>query len=111
MAEKRRDPRIKINWPMEVSLEDRTIQGTAKDIALNGLFLICDEPLPLQKNHHISIFPPNNKVINVIGKIVWSDSYAKDGKKASVCSGLSFVKISNKDQHSLEEVIQIASEK
>ena len=110
MTERRKAPRIKVNWPIEVSLDDRTIEGIAKNITLKGLFVCCDEPLSFEENYRISIFTHNHKAINVVGKPIWSDSYAKDDKNAPVCIGLSFIKISTKNLHSLKEIIQIRTE-
>ncbi|MFC1535384.1 hypothetical protein ACFL7M_18705, partial [Thermodesulfobacteriota bacterium] len=70
----------------------------------------CEEPLSLSENFRISIFTPNHKAINVIGKAVWSDSYAIDDKKAPVCIGLSFIKISPENLRSLKEIIQTTTE-
>jgi hypothetical protein len=110
MDEKRKDPRIEINWPIEVFLDDRTIEGIAKNITLKGLFICCEEPLSLKENYRISILTPSQKAITVVGKAVWSTSYAMDDKDAPVCIGLSFIRISTEDRHSLEEIIPIATE-
>ena len=106
MDGKRREPRIKVDWPIEVFLNDRAIEGMAKNITLKGLFVCCEEPLSLEENYRISIFTPDKKAINVVGKAVWSDSYAMNEKDAPVCIGLSFVKISTDDLDSLKEILQ-----
>ena len=105
MEEKRKDPRIEVNWPVEVSLNDRIIEGIVKNITLKGLFVCLDEPLTLKENFRLLIFPSNDKVINIIGKAVWSDSYAINEENAPVCIGLSFVKISAEDISSLKEIL------
>jgi len=110
MDEKRKDPRIEINWPIEIFLDDRTIEGIAKNITLKGLFVCCEEPLSLKENYRISIFTPNNKALNIVGKAVWSTSYAMDDKDTPVCIGLSFIRISTEDRQSLKEIIQITTE-
>ena len=106
MDGKRREPRIKVDWPIEVFLNDRTIDGMAKNITLKGLFVCCEEPLSLEENYRISIFTPDKKAINVVGKAVWSDSYAINEEDAPVCIGLSFVKISTEDIDSLKTILQ-----
>ena len=106
MDERRRDPRIKIDWPVEIFLDDRTIEGIAKNITTKGLFVCCEEPLSLKEDYRISIFTPNNKALTVVGKAVWSNSYAMDNDKTPVCIGLSFIKISAEDRNSLKELIQ-----
>jgi hypothetical protein len=110
MDERRKDPRIEVNWPIEIFLDDRTIEGIAKNVTQKGLFVCCEEPLSLKQKYRISIYTPNSKALNVVGKAVWSSSYAMDDKNAPVCIGLSFIKISTEDKESLKEIIQISTE-
>jgi len=111
MDERRRDPRVEIDWPVEIFLNDRTIEGIAKNITPKGLFVCCEEPLSLKDNYRVSIFTPNDKALTVVGKAVWSNSYAMDDRNAPVCIGLSFIKISAEDRDSLKEIIQKNTEK
>jgi hypothetical protein len=106
MDERRREPRVEIDWPVEIFLNDRTIEGIAKNITPKGLFVCCEEPLSLKENYRVSIFTPNNKALTVVGKAVWSDYYAMNDRNAPVCIGLSFIKISAEDRNSLKEIIQ-----
>jgi hypothetical protein len=110
MNEIRREPRIEVNWPIKVFLDDKTIGGIAKNINQNGLFMSCEEPLFLKENYRISIFTPDHRAITIVGKAVWSTFYAMDDKNESVCIGLSFIEISNKDRHTLKEITQITTE-
>jgi hypothetical protein len=105
MDEKRSESRIKVNWPIEIYLDDGTIEGIARNITLKGLFVCCQEPLYMKKDYRLQVFTPDKKAINVVGKAVWSDSYAIDEENAPVCIGLSFVKISNEDLDLLKEVV------
>jgi hypothetical protein len=107
----KKQSRIEINWPIDVFLDDRKIEGEAKNITPKGLFVCCEEALNLKENFSISIFPPNRKAVNVIGKAIWSDFYAIDDKNTPVCVGMSFVEISAKDRHFLKEMIQVPKEK
>ncbi|MFC1534617.1 PilZ domain-containing protein [Thermodesulfobacteriota bacterium] len=106
MAEKRKEQRTEVDWPIEVFLNDRIIKGTVKNITLNGIFVCCEEPLVLDENYRLSIFPPNHETINVVGKTLWSDSYALDSdeENAPVCIGIVFVKISTIDLDFLKDI-------
>jgi hypothetical protein len=105
MSERRKNPRIEIDWPVEIFLDDKTIQGEAKNITPKGLFVCCEEELHLKENFRISIFPPDRGPINVVGKAVWSDFYAMDEQNTPVCVGISFVEISPEDRHLLKEML------
>jgi len=110
MDERRRDPRVEIDWPVEILLDNKTIEGIAKNITPKGVFVCCEEPLSLKANYRISIFTPNNEALTVVGKAIWSNSYAMDDQNAPVCIGLSFIKISAEDRNSLKEIIQKSME-
>jgi len=68
MRDKRKDPRIEVNWPIRVFVDNRPIEGKTKDINLKGICIRCKNPFPSEGNIAISIFPPNCKSINVVGK-------------------------------------------
>jgi len=110
MTERRKQPRIDINWPVEVFVDDRTIEGEVKNITPKGLFICCEETLHLKENFRISIFPPNRRAINILGKAIWSDFYGIDEQNTPVCVGMSFVKISPEDRHLLKEMLEIPLE-
>ena len=112
MDERRSQPRIEVNWPIQVNSGTRCIEGITKNINLQGMCILCKEPLLLEENISISIFPPNCKSINVVGRIIWSDCYALDLKEETPVSiGLSFIKLSVKDRHLLKEIIEMSLEK
>ena len=105
--ERRKQPRIEVNWPIEVFVDGNTIEGEIKNITLKGLFICCKEALHLKENFSISIYPPSRQVINVVGKAIWSDFYAMDEENTPVCVGMSFVEISAQDRHLLKELLEI----
>jgi hypothetical protein len=106
VAEKRRESRVEVNWPISVFMDNNTIEGATKDISLSGICIRCKSPFPLEENIPISMFPPRCKPIKVVGKAVWSDSYALDmDNNTPVCVGLSFIELSARDRYILKEVI------
>jgi hypothetical protein len=112
MEEKRKESRIKVNWPIRVNIDNKKIKGKARNISLKGIFIECKEPLQLDGVIHITIMPPSSKPINVVGKIMWSTGYAKDmdNDKMMRCVGLSFVEISSEDRPILKDIIDIPIE-
>jgi hypothetical protein len=107
--EKRKEPRVQIDWPIRAFVDSSTIEGKTKDVSLHGICIQFNNPIHLEGETSISIFPPNCNPIDIIGKIVWSDLYAldMDNNNVPVCIGLSFVEISLKDRHILKEIIEI----
>ena len=111
MIEKRKDPRIEVNWPIRAFVGNKSIEGKAKDINLKGMCIRCKSPIRMEEEISISIFPPNCKPINVIGKAVWSDFYGLDMDKNNipVCIGVSFVELSVKNRYLLKEIIEMSN--
>ena len=112
MAEKRKTPRIKVNWPVRITVDRKTIMGKVRDISTKGVALVFKDPVQMQENMAFTLMPPGGKSINIVGKIVWSDCYALDmnNENAMLAMGLSFVEISMKDRHILKEIIDIPVE-
>jgi hypothetical protein len=111
MRDKRKEPRIEVNWPIRAFVGNRSIEGKAKNINLQGICIECKDPLHLEEKISISIFPPNCKPINVVGKAVWSDFYALDMDKDNVplCIGVSFVELSVENQYLLKEIMEMSN--
>lgn len=112
MVEKRKEPRITVNWPIRINNDNKMIIGKVRNISLSGISIDCKDPLQLEANIPISIMPPGGKPINIVGKVIWSDCYALDvnNNNATLCVGLSFVEISLKDRHILKDIIDIPVE-
>jgi len=112
MNEKRKAPRIKVNWPVKITFETKSITGKVRDISTMGVSINCSDPIPVGENLPVTIMPPGGKLINVLGKIVWSDCYGLDmnNENTTLAMGLSFIEISMKDRHILKEIIDIPVE-
>ena len=81
MDEKRKEPRVEVNWPIKAFIDNRIIEGKTKDISLNGICIQFENPINLKGEISISIFPPSCSPINVIGKIVWSSTSTSTNDK------------------------------
>lgn len=109
MDEKRKEKRVPVNWPIRLSGENGVVNGFVKNISLEGLLVCCEDPISLNENISIDIFPPNCKAINLVGKPVWSDLYGLDLNMdgATVCIGISFIQLAMKDRHILKAIIEM----
>jgi hypothetical protein len=103
--EKRRHPRIEVEWPAIVSKGDDFIEGEVKNIAFDGISICCEEPLPLDEIISISIEPTDQRSIVISGRVIWSDVYGIDEQNSTYGIGLCFVKISDQDHSSYLELI------
>ena len=103
--ERRIRPRSNTRWPVTILADHATLEGETVNIAADGLFVSCEEPLRLNEIYRLSILPPNRKPLGVKGKVVWSDLYGIDKDNAAVGVGICLVEISDKDRHYIEEIV------
>ena len=103
--ENRKHSRIQVNWPITVLSESGSIEGETRNITVEGMFIICKEPLRLNETYRISIKPPNHKNIELTCKVIWSNLYGVDDEKTAYGMGFCFVQVSDKDRHFLSDAI------
>ena len=103
--ERRKHQRRKVTWPVNVFTDQGTIEGETKDISDEGVFISCEEPLVLNEKYRIGIIPPDHEIIDITGKVVWSDLYGIDENNTAFGMGICFVKIPYNDQYFLDDVV------
>ena len=104
--EKRKNPRVEVRWPINLSNDQETIEGETVNISSDGISLCCDDPLALNSIYNISIMPLNQSIIEIKGKIVWSDCYGIEDE-TTYGIGVCFIEISEKDQKRFNELLSI----
>lgn len=106
--EKREKPRVEVRWPIKVLTDDGKVDGETLNISLDGISISCDKPLVLNKIFILSIEPLGQSVLELRGKIVWSDSYDIEGG-STYAVGVSFVEISDEDRHRFNKFSELVS--
>ena len=99
--------RKKIHWPVSITTDHGTIEGVSLNISLVGLFVRCNDPLPVNKTFPMSIQPPKQDAIEVVGEVVWSEFYGREQDNSVYGLGICLVKVSEQDQTMLEEMIAL----
>lgn len=96
--DRRNQPRVEVSWPIKILSDGGEIEGEVTNISSEGLFVCCDDPLPLNVTLPMSILPPDHEVVEVKGKIVRSDFYGLDEEGAPIGIGISLVEVSEEDR-------------
>jgi len=109
-GEKRKTPRINVNWPITIITSQGTIEGESRNITLSGVFIHCKEKLPGDEVYQLIIKLPNGKQIIVKGQRMWSNLNGREDTGALVNMGFSFIKMSDEDQSVLRTVISFFGE-
>ena len=104
-TERRKQPRIEVSWPVTVIADWGSVQGEIKNINVEGVMILCEEPLRLNDTYQMSILPPDHKAIGVTGKVVWSDAYCMDENDGVFGIGLCLVEISDEDRKALSDIL------
>ncbi len=105
-TEKREQPRFEVSWPITISTDDGTIEGETMDISFGGISISCDDPLPLNETFKISILPPDQPIIEVSGRVTWSDCYGMNGE-TTFGMGVCLVEISDEDRHRFNDLLSV----
>ena len=109
-SEKRKAPRINVNWPITIITSQGTIEGESRNITPSGIFIHCKKKLPEDEVYQMIIKLPNGKQIIVKGQMMWSNLNGRDDTGSLVDMGFSFIKMSDEDQKVLRTVISVFGE-
>ena len=103
--ERRQLPRVDINWPITIYTDNDKIEGETKNITSEGLYVCCENPLPLNKVFRMSVNPPEHQSFGLTGKVVWSDLYGIEGNENVYGMGICLVEISDNEQIQLHNIL------
>jgi len=109
-VEKRKLPRIEVQWPVTLITEKGSVEGEARNITVEGVFIHCMEKLSLNETYRLVIKPAGEK-IEVMGKLLWSNLDSAADRDILPGMGFCFVKVSEGDRELLREAIQKYSRK
>ena len=104
-VDRRKSPRIDIRWPISIQTDQGVVSGETVNISSDGVSICCDEPIPLEKILQISILPPDHQIIEISGRITWSDLCGIDAENTTVGIGLCFMEISKADKDYFTQVV------
>ncbi len=109
--EKRQHPRIEIAWPASLEFSGRTDEIRLKDISLGGAFVLCREPLGLNKQFKIAINLPDHGPLQLNAEVVWSNVNMPRDKVVNRGMGIRFIKNEAQERQQLQDAITAALEK
>ena len=109
--EKRQHPRIEISWPASLEFSGRTDEIRLKDISLGGAFVLCREPLGLNKQFKIAINLTDHGPLQLNAEVVWSNVNMPRDKVVNRGMGIRFLNNEEKERQILQDAITAALEK
>ena len=94
---------VKIKQPILIFLNGRTIEAEARSFTDSGVFIHCNEGLQKNKTYRLLIKLPQEKSVEVEGKLRWSNTDGIQSQKSLSDLGTSFLEIDNEDRQVLNE--------
>ena len=96
--ERRRHPRVRIDWPVVIQRKDGATAGVATDISASGVLIRTDKPPLPQESLQLFILAPEREAIKVKSAVSWSqvDFCQNDFYSSGV--GIRFTGVSRSDR-------------
>ena len=104
--ERRKNPRLEVEWPLRIIRDDLVIEGESRNISIDGIQICCEQPLHLNERIRISVFPPNGEGITFTGEVVWSDFYGMDDNNKVFGIGVCMIEVNNEDKKVIERLLE-----
>jgi hypothetical protein len=108
--EKRKLPRIEVRWPVTLMTENGAVEGEARNITIEGVFIHCKERLNVNETFRLLIKPAGEE-IEIMGKLIWSNLDSAADREILPGMGFCFVKVNQEDRERLREAIEKYSKK
>ena len=109
-VEKRKLPRIEVRWPVTMMTEKGSVEGEARNITVEGVFIHCMERLSVNETYRLLIKPAGEE-IEVMGKLLWSNLDGTGDRDILTGMGFCFVKVGEGERELLRQAIQKYSKK
>lgn len=102
--ENRRDPRIPVNWPVDLMTSQGAIAGETSNISISGALILCTEEPEIGDEFQIILKSSDNHKIPATCSKVWSGSFNMNGYVFNGI-GVHFTEISSKDQEVIASLV------
>jgi len=104
--ERRRHPRVLIDWPVVIQRQDRTSAAVAADISARGALIRTHKALLPKEKFELFILVPDREVMKLKSAVMWlhTDYSEKDILPCGV--GIRFTRVSKPDREFLASWIK-----
>ncbi len=104
-TDRRKEIRSPVDWPIIILTDHGNIDGRARSVSMDGMSIVCDQPLRLGEIYWVKVTPAGHPEMEVMAKVIWSDLYGIDPKDEVVGVGVCFAQISRGDRRFFQDVI------
>ena len=98
--------RTEVRWPVAVFAGHGQFDARTENISADGVFISCQESLPMEGNFGMLIKAPNRHPLKVTARLVWTTLCSSESDTVRLGAEVRFVDISDKDRQFLGNVIE-----
>lgn len=103
--EKRQAMRADIQWPLEYEYNGVQVQAKTQNISSGGIFIICDEPLPLGEKFTIILSAPDRDPLLLNVEVLWNNKNLSPEKVVNRGMAVRFIGIPENERRYLNSII------
>jgi hypothetical protein len=100
-SERRRHPRVPVDWPVIIRMQDRTALGEAKNISARGALIQTERPLHPKEKFRGFMVPANRQAFRVTFEVAWVKARASGRKMCTYIIGIRFTRLLKGDSQFL----------
>jgi PilZ domain len=104
--ERRRHPRIPVDWPAVIRMKDRTAVGEARNISARGALIQTERLLHPREKFGVFLVPPNRLAFRVSCEVAWVKARASGRKISTYVVGIHFTRLLKGDSQFLLNFIR-----
>jgi len=113
-TERRAFQRVRlINWPANIIIQDKSIDGATRNITPRGAFIYYfrphgdDRPLKLHKVVDLIIQAPGAASLFISAEVIWSNILSSDENNTLLGVGLHFIEVPNEALQFLNDFVTV----
>jgi len=104
--ERRRHPRVPVDWPVVVRMKDRTALGEARNISARGALFQTERPLHPKEKFRAFMVPANRQAFRVTFEVAWVKARASGRRMCTYIIGIRFTRLLKGDSQFLLNFIR-----
>lgn len=104
--ERRRHPRVPVDWPVVIRMKDRTAVGEARNISARGALIQTKRLLHPKEKFRAFLVPANRRAFGVACEVAWVKTRASARKISTYVVGIRFTRLLKGDSQFLLNFIR-----
>jgi PilZ domain len=105
-TERRRHPRVPVDWPVVIRMKDRTAVGEARNVSVRGALIQTERILHPKEKFRAFMVPPNRQAFRVTCEVAWVKAKASGRRISTYIIGIRFTRVMKGDGQFLFNLVR-----